>query len=170
MYTLYIRDSKDNSANLGLLKFLINNTRELVSNGIFISVVKINKKNIYKVREIGVVSTPILIGKDRVTGANSIMKHLISKCESEPDQVQQVQQVHRVQRVDNSYSETIEDDDYSEMKRILEQSDDESDCENDIKKKMADRTSNNVPGKAKPVSQEEDAMAKYWENQEETEY
>jgi hypothetical protein len=167
MYTLYIRDSKDNSANLGLLKFLINNTRELVSNGIFISVIKVNKKNISKVREIGVVSTPVLIGKNRVTGANSIMKHLISKCESEPEQ--ETRKVYR-----QFAAETVDDDDYSEMKKILEQSDDESDCDNDIKKKMTDRVTQGSQGtkdsKGKPVSQEEDAMAKYWENQEETEY
>lgn len=92
-YKLFLKKSPANGDkfNKNLMKFLINNVKEMVKSQVFIKIILVNEKNINAVQHAGVKSTPALMftnvedvgreSKEIVIGVNNIIQSLIDVCE-----------------------------------------------------------------------------------------
>jgi hypothetical protein len=90
-YKLFLKKSPANGDkfNKNLMKFLINNVKEMVKSQVFIKIILVNEKNINAIKSAGVKSTPALLfnsvdGESReiVIGVNNIIQSLIDVCET----------------------------------------------------------------------------------------
>lgn len=88
-YKLFLKKSPANGDkfNKNLMKFLINNVKEMVKSDVFIKIILVNEKNINAIKSAGVKSTPALMfnngeSKEIVIGVNNIIQSLINVCEN----------------------------------------------------------------------------------------
>jgi len=145
-FKLFIKKSKANNDkfNKNLMKFLINNVKEIVQSNVFIKIILVSESNMKSVKALGVTSTPCLINSySKTVGVNEIIKTLIDICENDNYSIDKKNQSkERNEIVENS------GDDVKDMLMNIISAEDEEDEEDidkrDLRKKMEERLGNNT--------------------------
>jgi hypothetical protein len=182
--------------NKNLMKFLINNVSSIVENDIFVRIILVTKNNINSVQSVGVKSTPALIcGSESkvIVGVDNIIKKIINLCEKEEERKPSPSSVRKeLNEEDDCDVKSML------MGILNSGDDNDNDIDGpDLKKKIQDRLNHNSQGEATTRSNpaiyqklkenneysgresidmsvntgnatEDDAMSKYWANQETT--
>lgn len=184
--------------NKNLINFLINNVSAIVQSDIFIRIVLVNDNNIKSVQSIGVKSTPAFIcGNDSrcIIGVDNIIKKIIEMCEGTEEE-KKTESTKKKAPV-NDECDDVKD---MLMGILQSGDDEECDEDGrDLKQKIQERLNHRAQGESTTRnnadtykklkenneysgresidmklstgnSQEDDAMAKYWANQEETDF
>lgn len=184
--------------NKNLLNFLINNVNELVNCGIFIRIVLVNERNIQAIHSLNIKSTPALYmsdEEDTITkvGVNNIIQFLIDFCENDKGiksknnkKKEKDLYVQESTDIKDMLTEIINEDDDSddelnndEIRRKMNERLNGSNTENFIHKKSSNdfsrlKKDNDIQIDSIDMnvntgdSADDDAMAKYWANLEET--
>lgn len=148
-YKLFLKKAPANGDkfNKNLMKFLINNVKEMVKFNIFIKIILVNEKNINAVQHAGVKSTPALLfsnddeSKEVIVGVNNIIQYIINVCENKED-INSKDNSNNVSNNSKKY-EIGECDDVKDMLfDIINSNDDEEDEgieKSDIQRKIRDR-------------------------------
>jgi hypothetical protein len=162
-YKLFLKKSPANGDkfNKNLMKFLINNVKEMVKSQVFIKIILVNEKNINAIKSAGVKSTPALLfnsvdgeSKEIVIGVNNIIQSLIDVCENKSGGSHQKNQKPSLM---NKVTMVGECDDVKDMLfDIINSNDDDDDEElnqSDIQRKMKERLdSTNTRAESSTVS------------------
>ncbi len=186
--------------NKNLIQFLINNVSAIVRSGIFVRIILVNKNNLKSVQSIGVRSTPALICEGKpgcIIGVDNIIKQIISTCENGGEKECAPKSVEKKKKPVSDDCEDVKDM-LMDILKSGDDEDREEDCR-DLKQKIQDRLNHSAQSESSVRSnveiynklkenneysgsesidmvvstgnsQEDDAMAKYWANQEETDF
>lgn len=197
-FKLFIKKNITNGDkfNKNLLNFLINNVNELVECGIFIRIVLVNERNKQAIHSLNIKSTPALYMSDEeetITkiGVNNIIQFLIEFCEDGKSHKNNKKEkdlyVPETTDIKDMLTEIINaDDDDSEdelnndeIRRKMNERLTGASAENFVHKKSSNdfsrlKKDNDIQTDSIDMNvstgdlAEDDAMAKYWANLEET--